>query len=332
MLHQLSNLLVPKQEVRPAEAVTNTRILEELIASFEASLNQESIGTRLLFNAHYLIIMHPTSYEARLAAFPAIVDEAVKAFSAILRKRKRPQDQILPVASHWFFKFGPGTEFEGRSIGLDDLEVIGSLSGLAPVDNLPVAAPTRTNQIKATRRVKNTNIYENLDTNLAAFQHIDFREAGAFSVLIDPNLIDAPAPAGADASAPMAPVAAAAPVPAAHPSALARIDCFLADKNVEETHWMQDREVVVSRKEPENEAFANYIRLDSPYVSNPHARIRYNEAAGTFQVASFSRNETRLNERVVSRSEPASPQWVDMPAKAQILLNGIVTLSFQSLI
>jgi hypothetical protein len=104
----------------------------------------------------------------------------------------------------------------------------------------------------------------------------------------------------------------------------------MADQNTEQTYWMKDPEVVIARQEPDNEAFANYIRLVSPYVSNPHARIRYDATTGQFQLASFSQHETRLNERVVARSEPANPTWVELPSPSQILLNGVVTLAFQS--
>lgn len=347
-LRKLSNLLVPKYDSDEPKTVSNERILDELVDCFEASLDRESIGSTLLFNAHFLIILHPASFEERLAALPVIVDEAVKRFTERLKQRRGTQGRIKPVSSHWFFKFGPGTEFDGRAIGPGDVEVIGSLSSVGL--GSPAAAPTDgpPERIKATRKVKNTNLYERMDTNRLAFQHIDFRETGAFAIEIDRSLLVEPPPETPPAEPPVNPAGPKpAPVPAQtkpqpvekkaaspsetweNPTALARIHCYFGDKNTEETHWMQDREVVIARKEPDNEWFHNYLRLDSPYVSNPHARIRFNEAAGRFEIASFSRHETRLNEQVVARSEPASPQWVELPSKSQILLNGVVTLTFQ---
>lgn len=349
---QLANLLVPKRQERPPETITNERILHELIACFDASLGRESIGTSLLFDANYIIILHPTSYAERLAALPVIVNEAVTAFYDRINRRKGPKDTIISVASHWHFKFGPGTEFDGRPIGLADVEVIGSLTGASlEGDNPPDDRPDR--RLKATRKVKNTNVYQKLDMNLPNFSHIDFRESGAFAVRINPILFkknEPVEPVRRNDKTPEQPNAARpnagqsnvnvtrpapvqpkpAPAPARKPDALARIDCYLGDQDKEETYWMKDREVVVARKEPENEPFTNYLRLTSPYVSNPHARIRYDEGTGQFQLASFSRHETRLNEQVVERSEPTNPVWVPLPDRAQILLNGVVTLSFQS--
>lgn len=352
-LQQLGNLIVPKAEAAAITIISNERILHDIIACFDESLTRETVGTRLLFDSHFLVILHPTAYDERLAALPVIVDEAVRTFYDHLKQRKRPQDTIVPVASHWYFKFGPGREYNGRSIGPGDMEVIGSLSGNAMgAAARPASPPTRPMNVKTTRKVKNTNVYDTLDTNMTAFSHIDFRESGAFSVKIDFDqfieLVAPPAPAPVETASaasaqpistapqppmtPVSPVVKAVPANLAAPLALAKIDCYMADANVEETYWMQDREVVLARREPDNEAFPNYIRLDSPYVSNPHARIRYNDTTQAFELASFSRNETRINEQIVGRSDPASPLWSPLPRKAQILLNGVVTLTFEGTI
>ncbi|MEZ0538914.1 FHA domain-containing protein [Fibrella arboris] len=331
---QLGNLLVPKRQSTAARTVTNEQILAELIRCFDTSLNRESIGTSLLFDAHYVIILHPASYAERLGALPVIVNEAVNAFNTRLKERNREPNRLVTVASHWHFKFGPGTEFDGRPITPADVEVIGSLTG-ASLENDSLSIPKAGNvNLKATRKVKNTNVYEKLDLNLPAFSHIDFRESGAFAVRIEPALLTprvSQPDAAPSTSAPVAVPASPAPAPSpVRPDALARIDCYMADQNAEETYWMKDREVVIARLEPDNESFSNYIRLASPYVSNPHARIRYDATTGQFQLASFSRNETRLNEQVIARSEPGNPVWVALPNSAQILLNGVVTLTFQS--
>lgn len=334
---QLGGLLVPKRQSQTPRTVTNEQILDELIRCFDASLNRESIGTSLLFDAYYVVILHPTTYADRLAALPVIVNEAVKAFYERINRRKKADDRVVTIASHWHFKFGPGTEFDGRPITPADIEVIGSLTGAALENDSLATAPAGQN-LKATRRVKNTNVYDKLDLNLPSFSHIDFRESGAFAVRIDPRLLGpntGPAEQVGETSTPTP--AAALPKPVSvqspvRPDALARIDCYMADQNTEQTYWMKDSEVVIARQEPDNEAFDNYIRLVSPYVSNPHARIRYDATTGVFQLASFSQHETRLNERVVARSEPANPVWVELPSPSQILLNGVVTLAFQSTI
>lgn len=323
-LGRLGKLLVPNSEVRtePEPGVSNRRILDELVAAFAGSIQRESVGASMLFNAHFLIILHPNTYENRINAFPVIVSEAVREFEAVIETRKEEFERVSPVASSWFFKFGAGKEFGGENVGETDVFIVGALSGILPG---PAQAPA-SSRMQVTRRVKQTNRYEKVDVDPYSFQHIDFREPGAFVVKFSFTPKTGPVK-----EPPARPVVVAAPAPV-RPSreGFAVIQYYLADQNKEETHAMLDREIVVARKEPDNLQFPNFLLIDSPYVSNPHARIRYNDAASGFEIASFSRNETRVNEQLIPRSEPASPEWHPLPDPSQILLNSVVTLNFEA--
>ncbi|WP_373513162.1 FHA domain-containing protein [Persicitalea sp.] len=323
-LGKLGNLLVPTSHAHdtPVATVNNARILDEIIASFQDSLRRESFGTSMLFNAHFLIILHPSTYEERQNAFPVIVNEAVDAFNAIIEQHRGEYDRIAPVASSWFFKFGGGREFSGESLTPADICVVGALTGILP-GNASAQSPDKLN---VTRRVKQTNRYEKVDVDLNAFQHIAFREPGAFVVKFGFEksvATTARSPAvGVDSRS-------AAELPQSLGEGLARINYHLAELNQEDSYLMRDREIVVARKEPDNQHFPNYLLLESAYVSNPHLRIRYNDASCAFQIASFSRNETRVNEQLIPRSDPTSPHWQPLPDMAQILLNSMVTLNFK---
>ncbi|MFD1142994.1 FHA domain-containing protein [Larkinella insperata] len=326
-LGKLSNFLVPPS--RPQTPVdtraTNTQILNELVASFEESIPRESVGSSMLFNAHFLIILHPDVYEERENAFPVIVNEAVNNFHTIIKAQKEQFKQIAPVASSWYFKFGGGREFGGETVNPEDVKVVGALTGILPGNN-PVQSP---DSVRVTRRVKQTNRYEKMDVDPHTFQHIDFREPGAFVVKFAFET-QATAPKSAPAAQAANPVAPEIPRNLNANTGLAQIDYYIAELNKEAVYQMRDREIVVARKEIDNQHFPNYLLVESAYVSNPHARIRFNDAQQTFQIASFSRNETRVNELLIPRSEPANPQWYTLPDKAQILLNSMVTLHFQS--
>lgn len=324
-LSKLGNLLVPASspaKADPIATVTNTRILNELIASFEDSLQRESVGKSMLFNAHFLIILHPDTYEARQNAFPVIVNEAVDAFKNHIESKKGQFENIVPVASSWYFKFGGGREFGGESIGPADVKVVGALTGILP-GNDPAQSPDR---IHVTRRVKQTNRFEKVDIDPNTFHHIDFREPGAFVVKFRFEIPKAPAARPSTAASAPQP---APGLPRSQGAGLAKINHYIAELNKEDSYLMRDREIVVARKEPDNQHFPNYLLLESAYVSNPHARIRYNDELRHFQIASFSRNETRVNEQLIPRSEPANPQWYALPDQAQILLNSMVTLTFE---
>lgn len=323
-LGKLGNLLVPPSQQSPAQAaaVTNKRILDELVASFEDSIGRESVGSSMLFNAHFLIILHPETYEARQNAFPVIVNEAVDAFKQCIDQQRERYERVSPVASSWFFKFGAGREFGGEPVGPADVKVVGALTGILPGN----AQGQSAEKLNVTRRVKQTNRYEKVDVDLHTFQHIDFREPGAFVVKFNFQL---PAPASQRVPVVGATASGSPALPRSLSGGLAEINYYIAELNKEATYLMRDREIVVARKEPDNQHFPNYLLVESAYVSNPHARIRYNDATSSFELASFSRNETRVNEQLIPRSEPASPQWYSLPDNAQILLNSMVTLNFQ---
>ncbi len=318
-LGKLGNLLLPSRQAAPSvPIVTNTRILEELVACFQESVHSESVGTSMLFNAHFLIILHPATYEERQNAFPVIVNEAVAAFQAIIETHRTEYEKIAPVASHWFFKFGGGREFNGEPINPPDVQVVGALTGILPGSDW-TEAPDKVN---VTRRVKQTNRFEKVDVDSSTFQNVSFREPGAFVVKLAINSSPASGARSATQSTPQ--------LPPSLDEGLARIEYHIAELNREDTYLMRDREIVVARKEPDNQHFPNYLLLESAYVSNPHLRIRYNDHSHSFQIASFSRNETRVDEQLIPRSEPTSPQWHALPDKAQILLNSMVTLHFQA--
>ena len=318
-LAKLGNLLVPSSQAPNSEpAVTNTRILNELVACFQDSVRRESVGSSMLFNAHFLIILHPTTYEERQNAFPVIVNEAVAAFQAAIETHRSEYEKIAPVAAHWFFKFGGGREFNGEPINPPDVQVVGALTGILPGNDW-AETPDKVN---VTRRVKQTNRFEKVDVDSSTFQNVSFREPGAFVVKFSFN--------ASPASSARPAVQSTTHKPQKLDDGLARIEYHIAELNREDTYLMRDREIVVARKETDNRHFPNYLLLESAYVSNPHLRIRYNDHSHSFQIASFSRNETRVDERLIPRSEPTSPQWHALPGKAQILLNSMVTLHFEA--
>jgi len=166
-----------------------------------------------------------------------------------------------------------------------------------------------------TMKSKLTNVFDKMDLNLDVLRHIHFAENGNFTVKFSSDLS----------------LAAAGPSPKQTRKmehGFARIEYFMGDKNKGGVYIMKDTEIVIARKEPDNQGYSNFLLIDSSYVSNPHARIRINENTGRCQIASFSANETRVNENVIARSNAANPQWINLEAESQVLLNGIVTLQF----
>jgi hypothetical protein len=306
----LKNWLIPEGKEEQPSPVTNNDILKELSDCFDNSCHTESVGSSLVFNMYYMVILHPDVYEQRLPSLPVVVKEAVKMFYKKLDGHRKHFEDIAPVSSHWQFRFGPATDFNGMKIDLHDRRVVGMLTGLKTKS----MDGDRRHTAKVTMKSKATNVFDKMDINIDVLRHIHFAESGNFTVKFNPELslrIESLKPTRN------------------YEQGLARIEYFMGDKNRGDVYLMKDTEIVIARKEPENQGYSNYLLLDSQFVSNPHARIRLNELTGKFQIASFSINETRVNEVVIAKSDAAAPRWFDLEPKSQVLLNGMVTLDFK---
>lgn len=307
--------LVPASEITTnnKKEVTNNQILNELLYCFDKSCENLSVGESLLFNMNFLVIMHPDTYDARMQSFAPIVNEAVKGFYKRITSLKSHFSEITPVSTVWRFKFGPASSFNNEVISTNDIRVIGMPTGLKQNYS---ATDNSGDMQKVTMRVKLTNAFDKMDLNPQVFRHITFLESGTFEVRYSNDLKLG---------------GATAVQPAITESGIARIDYYIANKGLGGKYTMKDTEIVIARKEAANLAHPNYLLIDSEAVSNPHARIRYIENTRKFQIASFSNNETRVNEIAVSKSELGNPTWTDLPDNSQILLNTMVTLKFKNL-
>ena len=288
----LKNWLVPEGKEEPTP-VTNNDILKELSDCFDNSCRTESVGSSLVFNMYYLVILHPDIYEQRLPSLPVVVKEAVKMFYKKLAAYRKSYEELSPVSSHWQFRFGPATDFNGSTIDMHDRRIIGMLTG----SKLKTMEGERRQMAKVTMKSKATNVFDKMDINIDVLRHIHFAESGNFTVKFNSEL--------SMHTESLKPTRN-------YEQGLARIEYFMGDKNRGDVYLMKDTEIVIARKEPENQGYSNYLLLDSAFVSNPHARIRLNESTGKFQIASFSINETRVNETVIARSDAAAPRWFYM--------------------
>jgi len=94
------------------------------------SCKKESVGGTLLFNTHFIVVLHPDIYDARLPSIACPCKEAVKAFYLKLRQLQSRYEEITPVSANWYFKFGPGAAFNGEVLTISDIKLVGMLAGL----------------------------------------------------------------------------------------------------------------------------------------------------------------------------------------------------------
>ncbi|MBC7901973.1 MAG: FHA domain-containing protein [Gemmatimonadaceae bacterium] len=297
--------------------ISNTSILDELVECFDYSCRKESVGNSLLFNMHFIIILHPDVFEERSPSFPVIAKEAVKTFYKRLEMHSKRYEEISPVSHNWFFRFAPGAECYGEKIEKHGLKVMGMLNGLKTSASVQ---PDRHQTAKVTMKSRATNLFDSVDLHLDVLKNIHFAENNSFQIKFSPDL-----------------KLNGTTLQPQHKSqqtknynqVLATIKYYTGAGTPQLVYSMKDQEIVIARREDENLSYSNFLLIDSPFVSNPHARIRM-AANGGFEIASFSRNETRVNEKPIEKSEPSNPIWVRLTPGSQILINSMVTLEFST--
>jgi len=248
----IKSIILPdsNDQRQPNGPVTNNYILKELLDCFENSCKRESVGKSLLFNMHYLIILHPEVYEERLPSLPIIVKEALKAFYGKLKSYKKNYEELSPVSFHWHFRFAPGTDFNQEKISVEDVRVIGMLTGLKPAGS---GGSDRHNTARVTMKSKATNVFDKMDLNLDVLRHVHFAENGTFTVKFNPDL----------AVTNVAVASNGVQKTARNDAGLARIEYYTADTSKDAAYVMKDTEIVIARKEPENVGYSNYLLIES---------------------------------------------------------------------
>ncbi|WP_020597253.1 FHA domain-containing protein [Spirosoma panaciterrae] len=325
LFQKLTTDVYREAEPQPAThlRVGSRRIIDELLLAFQQSLQEESTYLKLIPHCSYVICMHPDVYERQKAAFKAVVDEVVIFFdqklqTALEMKRKEASGlKIAPLATRWQFQFVATEEFAQETIKPDNLLIFSELVGPAPDDTREsVTGPTGATNRRGTVRNAKSQTFRNLAMALDQFPAVAYESGGLFWV---PILRSGPKPSSMPASAPTDRLWSDAP--------LARIRVKPDDADSWD-YFMHKREITIARKEPDNDHYE--VRIESRYVSNPHARIRYNDTLGHFEVAVLSNKETLLDEQPLTQSLPEKGQFTYTPLAlgSKLLLNHMVELEF----
>lgn len=122
------------------------------------------------------------------------------------------------------------------------------------------------------------------------------------------------------------------------PTAAAHARLQYTDLDGDHVYEMTKETIVVGRADPASSGYWADLQLNTrPDVSREHARVR-RDAAGTYFIKDLSRFGTRVNGDAVPPSlHDADGEavdrdvWVPLPARAEIDLAGVLTLSFEAL-
>ncbi|HVF97004.1 MAG TPA: hypothetical protein VM871_06775 [Flavisolibacter sp.] len=293
--------------------LTSDNVYQYIIQKFKESVGQLSFAGRVVFFHEYIICFNPEDYrifmDNKKGIFGLIVHESVKKFYELLKEYRALGKTVEPSANRWIFRFVANPDYPRG-----DLSFIGKL---LPDNNSPMQ---KEENLRVTYIPRQTGIAQTFDINPDILKDFHFYSDGYFEVPFREdfkydesqvrNTPGAAMPAGANGAV---------------RNAVARLETIVPDKEAagkKIEYYMTADDIVVTGKEETKEA-DNFFRIPSDWVNSPHLRVRFHSDDNKLMLASFG-EKTVVNEKEVSRSEEANPQWTELPFNSRILLNGIV--------
>lgn len=283
------------------QLLTTDSVYRYVVQKFSDSIRELSFANRVVFYHEYIIIINAEDYQQfidhRKGIFGLIVQECIREFYATLSGYQARGKHVEPSASKWVFRFVSHPEY-----GNGDMGFIGKL--------LPGATKKQEN-LRVTYIPRQTGIAETRDVSDEVLKGFTFYSEGYYEVPFSRELL----------------LPEIKPVDR-KPELLARFETFIPDKayaGKKLEYLMNEEDVIVSGLEDKREG-SNLLKIPSEWVNSPHLRIRYDRNAQKFFLASFG-DRTMLNEKLVTRSDSRSPQWIELPMYSKLMLNGIVGIN-----
>jgi hypothetical protein len=285
----------PTPSVDGESALTNKKIMKELVNHFKFKLEEESFGDQMLYPMSYTILMDAADYADRKDALGLIVKQTVAKYYEIIKDMQSEYSEYEPICNNWYFQFVPcyDTMLEGVTITRGSIR---TMARLVPPDEGGANVSVETN-VQVSMRLDNSNVISNVNLNPDVLKNIDSVGEGTFRVRFDKSL-------NTDKTKIQL---------SAKDEALAILSYPREGKNYR--YSMVDNLIHISGKGETRKGRAFFI-VDHEDVKDSHVQIRYED--GKFQIAAFG--PTRLNGRKLTESS-GIPQWVDLANNSTIFFD-----------
>lgn len=285
-----------------SQPLTPNIVYKYIIEKFEQSIAELSFAERVVFYHEFIICFNAEDYKQFMdnknGLFGLIAQESVKKFYEILGEYAAKGKSVEPSSSKWVFRFVSHPDYKPGDKGF--------IGKLMPDGN------QKQENLRVTFIPRQTGLAQTFDVNNDILKDFIFYSEGYYEIPYLANLkIEQKA----------------SPEIAGNPgnTVLARFETTIPDQaysGQKLEYLMKFNDILVSGAEEVRED-GHIFKIPSDWVNAPHLRIRFDQAAGKFHLASFG-EKTILNENLVERSSPADPQWIELPVNSRIILNGII--------
>lgn len=284
--------------VAKSQPLTPDTVYKYIIDKFKESIAELSFAERIVFYHEFVICLNTDDYKTFMdnknGLFALIAQESVKKFYEILNDYAATGKRVEPSSNKWVFRFVSHPDYKQGDKGF-----IGKL--------MPDSGQKQEN-LRVTFIPRQTGLAQTFDISNDIMKDFIFYSEGYYEIPYLASLRFA-----------------AKNETAAENVLLARFETTLPDKvysGQKLEFLMKSNDITISGNE-ETRTDASIFKIPSDWVNSPHLQIRYNKTENKFFLSSFG-EKTILNEKLVERSNPDNPGWVELPVNSRIVLNGII--------
>lgn len=287
-------------------ALTNQKIMDELVNHFKIKLKEESFGSRMVYHMAYTILMDASDYADRMAVLGSIVEEAVSKFYENIQDKRSVYSNYTPLSNYWYFQFVP-CEAGAEVDGIDGISISkGSMCIISR--HYPPSSNESTNvydgpdidaspNVQVSVKVANSNVVSNVYVNRDVLKNIDSLGGGEFRMRFDMSL------QGNNHK-----------IISNDDTDNGDVKAIISYSNGPHTlrFKMKDNLIDISGREDDRRSRAVFV-IDNDKIKKSHVQIRKED--GKFQIAAYA--PIKLNQRDI-KGNSGIPQWVDLVNNSKI--------------
>ena len=308
LLKTALDFFIPKNTEKKT-GLLNRTILKEMEECFEKTIEEQSMRGRMLYDSNFTIALHPDDFEDRKQTLPYVVQMAVNGFYEIITKNKKHYGNapFVPATKNWYFQFLSKEKLLDNEIKRGEVMIMSTF-----------ASPKKTSgsngnvvgTIRITFKPNLSKYYESLNIDLQLLSGLGYEGGYIFTPKFDINL----------GTVTYLPKSVA-------DSTLAALKYTVGGHEIE--YSMSEPEIIISKKRSDNTYPANTLAIDSDFLVDQHARIKYEAHTNQFFIAAFA--DTKVDQRNVVLSNGGDVNWVRLDKNATLLLN-LYSIKFSSLV
>ena len=303
-----------QEEKKEQEALSNQKLLDDLLILFKDTLAKESVGSTMLFPMYFDILMHPDDYKARKDALAIVLPEFVSAFMRVIDENKEKYPNVRNVSTKWVFQFAPCridgslTLEDGRIIKIEKGKLIKS-ARLFYREDKGAEVQVESN-VKVSVKCDNSDVLNIAYLNFEALKSVDIMEDGLYMYSFTNGT----------------PIDVKQEIKRETVSNTMHFATLTYTYQGQRIHYlMKDDFISISgRKDKRNARMV--FKVENDNLLNDHVQIKYDKSENEFYLCAFGK--TKLNQRSLELSAGGDVKWVKLADNSSIFMNDEIKVEF----